>query len=97
MATYPANPQILPPCSITSLAYADYSFGGYNDAYINRIRGSLGAEWKMTKHRSLDFFLVTDYYYDKNIDTNSSGTKLKSLTYDQGINVSLGVGYKFSF
>lgn len=91
------DPSVKATWSTTSLAYADYSFGGYNDAYINRIRGSLGAEWKMTKHHSLDFFLLTDYYYDKNIDTNSSGTKLKSLTYDQGINVSLGVGYKFSF
>lgn len=91
------DPSVKATWSTTSLAYSDYSFGGYNDAYINRIRGSLGAEWKLSKQHALDFFLLTDYYYDKNIDTNSKGTKLKSLTYDQGINMSLGVGYKFSF
>jgi hypothetical protein len=91
------DPSVKATWSTASLAYADYSFGGYNDVYINRIRGSLGAEWKVSKQHALDFFLLTDYYYDKNIDTNSEGTKLKSLTWDQGINVSIGVGYKFSF
>lgn len=91
------DPSVKATWNTSSLAYSDYSFGGYNDIYINRIRGSLGAEWKLSKQHSLDFFLLTDYYYDKNIDTNSSGTKLKSLTYDQGINVGLGIGYKFSF
>lgn len=91
------DPSVKATWSTVSQAYADYSFGGYNDAYFNRIRGSLGAEWKLTKHHALDFFLLTDYNYDKNIDTNSEGTELKSLTYDQGLNVSLGIGYKFSF
>lgn len=91
------DPSVKATWSTASQAYADYSFGGYNDAYINRIRGSLGAEWKLSKQHALDFFLLTDYNYDKNIDTNSEGTKLKSLTYDQGLNVSMGIGYKFSF
>ena len=91
------DPSVNATWSTASQAYADYSFGGYNDAYINRIRGALGAEWKLSGHHSLDFFLLTDYNYDKNIDTNSAGTVLKSLTYDRGINVSLGIGYKFSF
>lgn len=91
------DPSVKATWSTTSLSYADYSFGGYNDAYINRVRGSLGAEWKLSKKHALDFFLLTDYNYDKNIDTDAAGTTLKSLTWDQGINVSLGVGYKFSF
>ena len=90
-----------PACSATwstvSQAYDNYSFLGYTDAYINRLRGSLGAEWKLSKQHSLDFFLLGDYCYDKNIDTNSKGTKLKSLTYDQAFKVSVGVGYKFNF
>lgn len=90
-------PSVKATWSTVSLSYADYSFGGYNDVYINRIRGSLGAEWKLSKQHALDFFLLTDYNYDKNIDTNAEGTKLKSLTYDQGFRVSLGLGYKFSF
>ena len=91
------DPSVQATWSTASLAYGDYSFGGYNDVYVNRIRGAVGAEWELSKKHSLDFFLLTDYNYDKNIDTNSEGTKLKSLTWDQAINVSLGVGYSFSF
>ncbi|MBQ9584281.1 MAG: DUF2490 domain-containing protein [Bacteroidales bacterium] len=90
------DPSVKATWSTTSLTYAEYSFGGYNDAYINRVRGSLGAEWKLSKKHALDFFLLTDYNYDKNIDTDAAGTTLKSLTWDQGINLSLGVGYKFA-
>jgi len=90
-----------PACSATwntsSESYSDYSFIGYTDAYINRLRGSLGAEWKVNKHNAFDIFLLTDYCYEKEVDTNAEGTKLKSLTYDQAFNVSLGIGYTFSF
>jgi len=90
-----------PSCSATwstsSSSYSDYSFTGYNDVYINRVRGVLGAEWKLNKQHSFDFFLMSDYCYDKEIDTNAEGTKLKSLTYDQNFNVGIGIGYEFSF
>lgn len=90
-----------PACSATwstaSLAYTDYSFKGYTDAYLNRVRGSLGLEWKLSRQHALDFYVLADYCYDKEIDTNSSGTKLKSLTYDQAFNTSFCVGYQFSF
>ena len=91
------DPSVKATWSTTSLAYTDYSFGGYNDAYINRVRGSLGAEWKLSKNHALDFFLLTDYNYDKDIDTDAAGTTLRSLTWDQSLKVSLGLGYKFSF
>ena len=83
--------------STTSQAYANYSFLGYTDAYVNRVRGSLGLEWKLSKQHALDFYVLGDYCYDKNIDTNSSGTTLKSLTYDQAFNMALCIGYQFSF
>ena len=83
--------------STTSQAYANYSFLGYTDAYVNRVRGSLGLEWKLSKQHALDFYVLGDYCYDKNIDTNSSGTKLKSLTYDQAFKTALCIGYQFSF
>ena len=51
----------------------------------------------MSPSHTLDFFLLTDYNYNKEIDTNAEGTKLKSLTYDRGLQIGLGVGYKFSF
>lgn len=91
------DPSVKATWNTASQSYSDYSFGGNNDAYINRVRGCLGAEWKLTKQHSLDLFLLTDYDYDKKIDTNSSGTRLKSLTYDRSIKVSIGIGYKFSF
>lgn len=90
-----------PACSATwstaSLSYSNYSFPGYTDAYVNRVRGSLGAEWKLSKQHTLDFHILGDYCYDKNIDTNAGGTKLKSLTWDQAFNTSLCIGYRFSF
>lgn len=90
-----------PSCSATwnasTQSYSDYSFGGYNDVYFNRLRGSLGVEWKLDRHNSFDFFVLGDYCRDKEIDTNKEGTKLKSLTYDRKFNTSIGIGYKFSF
>ncbi len=90
-----------PTCSATwstvDEAYSDYSFLGYTSVYVNRVRGALGLEWKLDKHNSIDFYALLDYCYDKNIDTDKAGTKLKSLTYDQALNTSLGIGYKFSF
>lgn len=90
-----------PACSATyntaTGTYSDYSFTGYNDSYICRYRGGLGLEWKLDKHSSLEFYGLFDYCYDKNVDTNKEGTKLKNLTYDQAFITTLGVGYKFSF
>ena len=54
-------------------------------------------DWKLNKTHSFDFFVLTDYCRDKNIDTNKKGTKLKLLTYDQTLRASIGIGYTFSF
>lgn len=78
-------------------SYTSYTFGGYNDVYLNRVRGVLGAEYKINKSHAIDFYLLGDYVYDKEIDTNKEGTKLKSLTYEKGFKLNLGIGYKFSF
>lgn len=90
-----------PACTATyntaTAAYTEYAFTGYTDTYINRLRGGLGLEWKLNKHNSLEFYGLLDYCYDKSIDTNKEGTKLKSLTWDQKLRPTLGVGYKFSF
>ena len=90
-----------PDCSATydtgTGTYSDYVFNGYTDAYINRYRGGLGLEWKLDQHNSLNFYGLFDYCYDKNTDTNKAGTKLKSLTFDQAFNTTLGIGYQFSF
>jgi len=77
--------------------YSNYKFTGYSDAYINRIRGALGVEWKVNKRHSIDFKLMTDYCRNKTIDTNAEGTKLKSFCWEQDLNTSLCVGYVCSF
>ena len=78
-------------------AFSDYCFTGYTDTYFNRFRMALGLEWKLSKRHALDFSLLGDYSYGKNIDTNAEGTKLKSLSYDQTFKTSFCIGYKFSF
>ena len=77
--------------------YTSYEFGGYSDVNLTRIRGALGAEWKLTRQHSLDFTLMLDYIRSKEIDTNKSGTKLKSLTYDRTFAPTFAIGYKFAF
>ncbi|MCR4824339.1 MAG: DUF2490 domain-containing protein [Bacteroidales bacterium] len=90
-----------PSCSATYTSstgtYSDYTFLGYGDTYLNRYRGALGLEWKISQNHAIDFYGLFDYCYDKNIDTNQEGTKLKSLTYDQKFLTTVGIGYKFSF
>lgn len=90
-----------PACKATwstaSLAFTDYEFTGYTDTYVNRVRGSLGAEWKIDKHNALDFSILADYCYDKEIDTGSQGTVLKSLSYDRSFNTTFRISYQFSF
>jgi len=81
----------------TSGKYTDYEFLGYSDAYINRLRGALGLEWKIKANHSIDFKLMTDWCRDKSIDTNAEGTKLKSYSWEQALNTSLSIGYVFSF
>lgn len=90
-----------PSCSATwseaNKAYSNYAFLGYGDAYFNRLRGCLGVEWELSKHHSLDFSVLGDYFYDKELDVNKEGTNLHSLTYSQGFLGSVCIGYKFSF
>ncbi|MCR5351433.1 MAG: DUF2490 domain-containing protein, partial [Bacteroidales bacterium] len=73
-----------PACTATynssTGTYSNYAFTGYTDTYFSRYRGGLGFEWKLSKNHALEFYGLLDYCYDKNIDTNKEGTKLKSLT-----------------
>lgn len=90
-----------PACTATwssvSETFDDYIFTGYTHAYVNRLRGSLGAEYKINKSHALDFYLLADYTRDKAIDTGSNGTVLKSLSWERAMQAALCIGYKFSF
>ena len=90
-----------PTCSATwnttTGKYTNYEFTGYNDAYVNRIRGTIGTQWSINKHHALDFYLLGEYCYDKSLDVDKDGPYLKSLSYTQKFNGALCVGYNFSF
>lgn len=90
--------------SVESLGddYKEADFLGHKDVYFNRYRGAIGLEWQLTKRNFLDFYLLYDHLYDKNIDAKKEGSKkgimLKTPITDYSTNrVSLGVSYKFSF
>lgn len=77
--------------------YSKYEFLGYSDAYVNRVRASLGLEWTIDRRNSVDVKVLADFCREKCIDTNAKGTKLKSFTWEKSTNVILSVGYFFSF
>lgn len=70
---------------------------GYHDVYICRYRAALGTEYKFSKAHAMDFYLLGDYCRDENIDANSAGTVLKSVTWDQAVQLTFGLGYIYSF
>ncbi len=69
----------------------------FKGIYINRYRSSLGLDIKINKQNELSFYFLGDYLYDKVVDANSEGTKLKSYTKEKGFFGSIGAEYKFSF
>ncbi|MBO4602344.1 MAG: DUF2490 domain-containing protein [Salinivirgaceae bacterium] len=77
--------------------YDEFSWKGYKDVYINRVRLGLGTEWELSKQHSFDFYGLYDFCNEKDIDSNKKGTKLHSVFNHHSRNIYLGVGYKFSF
>lgn len=82
--------------------YGKAEFLGYDDVYFNRYRGAVGLEWKLNKRNSLDFYVLYDNLYDKEIDARKEGSKkgvgLKApITGYSSNRLSAGVSYKFSF
>lgn len=76
---------------------AGWFIDGWNNMYINRIRGCIGAEYELSKQHGFEVYMLADYCTDKDIDANKDGTKLKSYTLNHDLNFVLGVGYTFSF
>ena len=73
----------------------DLTHVDYDDVYINRVRLSLGTEWRLDKKNILDFYTLWDYRYNKDIDANQNG-KLKKIVYQPGYFLTIGVAYKFA-
>lgn len=70
---------------------------GRKGMYINRWRGAIGAEYRLSQRSRIDASLLADYVMDKVIDANAEGTKLKSYTYEKGFMGWLSVAYSYSF
>lgn len=70
---------------------------GFNGCYVNRLRGSLGMDVRLTRRSTLDFYLLADYVMDKKVDANATGTRLKSYTRETGFRGWVGAGYEFAF
>lgn len=70
---------------------------GFNGGYVNRLRGSLGADIRLDKRNTLNFYILCDYVMDKEVNANAEGTKLKSYTRETGFRGWIGAGYEFAF
>ena len=66
-------------------------------SYLNRVRASLGLDWRIDRRNTLGFYLLADYVNDYVIDANSSGTKLKDYTHETGFVGQIGAQYNFAF
>lgn len=75
----------------------NYTFNGYKNMYFNRFRTSVGLQWNISRHHSLDAYFLGDYVQEITVDTNKNRQYLKSLFVDKGFISTFGVGYKFKF
>lgn len=76
---------------------AGWFLSSFKGGYLNRVRGSIGIDWRIDKHNTLNFYFMGDYVRDKVIDANKEGTVLKSYTLEKGFMGWFGVGYEFGF
>ena len=76
---------------------AGWFLTGFNGSYVNRLRGSLGVDIRLNKHNTLNFYFLSDYLMEKQVDANAEGTKLKSYTKETGFRGWIGAGYEFAF
>ena len=76
---------------------AGWFLDGFNGWYVNRIRGTLGVEYKLSKNSLIEVALMADYLSDKVVDANAEGTKLKSYTLETGFQGWIVAGYCYSF
>lgn len=76
---------------------AGWFIDGWDGIYINRIRGAIGVDYRISKRSSIEIALLGDYVMDKVVDANAEGTKLKSYTYETGFIGWLSAGYTYKF
>lgn len=67
----------------------------YSDAYVDRIRLEVGTEWLLNSHNRLDFYLLYDYGYEKELKVSANKRYVKSYTGCPSNTVALGIAYTF--
>ena len=82
---------------LTETGPAGWFLTGFNGGYINRYRGSIGADIRINRNSTFSVYFMGDYVSDKVVDANAEGTKLKSYTKETGFVGWVGAGYEFSF
>ena len=70
---------------------------GFYGVYINRLRGCLGAEYRLDRRSRIEACLLLDHISDKKVDANSTGEILQSYTREQGFVGQFCLGYSYSF
>ena len=70
---------------------------GFDGVYVNRLRGALGCEYRVDRRSTIDISLMADRTWDKVVDANAEGTKLKSYTREAGFTLWLVAAYCYSF
>ena len=76
---------------------AGWFIDSWTGVYINRVRGSVGFDYRLSKASSIDISLMADRIMDKVVDANAEGTKLKSYTRETGFVGWINIGYSYSF
>ena len=83
--------------ALSQYGEAGWFIDGWTGMYVNRVRGSIGFEYRLSKASRIDFSLLADRIVDKVVDANAEGTKLKSYTRETGFVGWINIGYSYSF
>lgn len=83
--------------ALSQYGEAGWFIDSWTGMYVNRVRGSLGFEYRLSKASRIDISLMADRIMDKVVDANAEGTKLKSYTRETGFVGWINIGYSYSF
>ncbi|MBQ9418220.1 MAG: DUF2490 domain-containing protein [Bacteroidales bacterium] len=75
---------------------AGWFIGSWTSWYVNRLRATVGVDWRIDRRNSLGAAVMADWTTDYVVDANSTGTRLKSYTKETGFKGWLTVGYKLA-
>lgn len=83
--------------TLTQSGAAGWFIDSWTGVYVNRIRGSIGFDYRISKNSNIDVSILGDYIIDKVVDANAEGTKLKSYTREKGFVGWIAAGYSYKF